>query len=106
VLWTNTGIGDKIQNKATGKEGAGMDYAQMKREKDARYEEYCKTYADQLRLQGYINSLKKDNEHLMDLNVTTFFEKRRLKKLLKINDKDIKKYNKALSTMPPVPPFS
>jgi len=78
----------------------------MKREKDARYEEYSKKYADQLRLQGYINSLEKDNEHLKEVNVTSFFAKRRLNKLIKINDKDIKKYNKALSQMPPAPPFS
>ena len=82
-----------------------MDYEQMKREKDARYEVYCKTYADQLRLQGYINSLEKDNEHLNDATPTTFFGKRRLKKLIKINDRDIKKYNRALSKMPEAPPF-
>ena len=82
-----------------------MDYEQMKREKDARYEEYSRNYAQQLRLMGYIKSLEKDNEHLNDVTATTFFGKRRLKKLIKINDRDIKKYNKALSKMPEVPPF-
>jgi len=78
----------------------------MKREKDARYEEYCKTYEEQLRLQGYIASLERDNEHIKDTTVTTNRGKRRMKKLTKINNKDIKMYQKALSQMPPVPPFS
>ena len=84
-----------------------MDYAQMKQEKEARYEEYCKTYADQLQLQGYINSLEKDNESIRETIKTATVNrvKRHNKKLLKINDKDIKKYNKALSYMPPVPEF-
>ena len=82
-----------------------MDYEQMKKEKEARLEEYNRTYEEQLRLQGYINSLEKDNEHLMDAKPTSFFGKRRLKKLIKINDKDIKKYKKALSRMPEVPLF-
>ena len=82
-----------------------MDYAQMKREKDARYEEHCKTYEEQLRLQGYINSLEKDNESLRDTETTTNRGARRVKKLIKINDKDIKMYNKWLSKMPPVPEF-
>jgi len=82
-----------------------MDYAEMKREKDARYEEYCKTYADQLQLQGYISSLERDNEHLRDTTTTTNRGARRVRKLIKINDKDIKMYNKALSKMPPVPEF-
>ena len=82
-----------------------MDYEQMKRDKDARFKEYSETYADQLRLQGYINSLEKDNEHLGDAKPTSFFGRRRLKKLIKINDKDIKKYKKTLGRMPEVPPF-
>ena len=82
-----------------------MDYAQMKQEKDARYKEYCETYAEQLQLLGYIKSLEKDNGHLRETTTTTNREARRVKKLIKINDKDIKKYNKALSKMPPVPEF-
>jgi len=82
-----------------------MDYAQMKREKDERLEEYNKTYADQLQLMGYIESLEKDNEHINDIKPTTFMGRRRVKSLLKINNKDIKRYNKALSKMPPVPEF-
>jgi ribosomal protein S8 len=82
-----------------------LDIAQLKREKEARYEEYCETYAKQLQLQGYINSLEKDNENINDTMKTATKGKRRLKKLIKINDKDIKKYNKALSQLPPVPPF-
>jgi len=84
-----------------------MDYAQMKQEKETRYEEYCKTYADQLQLQGYISSLEKDNENIRETIKTATLNrvKRHNKKLIKINDKDIKKYNKALSLMPPVPEF-
>jgi len=78
----------------------------MKQEKDARYEEYCKTYADQLRYQGYIDSLERDNEHINATVATTFFRKRTQKKLLRINNKDIKRYKKILGTMPPVPPFN
>jgi len=77
----------------------------MKREKEARYEEYSKTYADQLRLQGYINSLEKDNEPLFNAKPSGLLGRRRLKKLMKINDKDIKRYKKELSKMPEVPPF-
>ena len=86
-------------------EGVAVDYAQMKQEKDARYKEYCETYADQLQLQGYIASLERDNEHLNDTETTTGRGARRVKKLIKINNKDIKMYNKALSKMPPVPEF-
>ena len=82
-----------------------MDYAQMKQEKDARYEEYCNTFAEQLRLQGYIASLEKDNDDLRETTTTTGRGARRVRKLIKINDKDIKKYKKALNSMPPVPPF-
>lgn len=82
-----------------------MDKAQEKREKEARYEEYCNKYAEQLQLQGYIKSLEKDNEHLRDTTTTTNRGARRVKKLIKINDKDIKRYNRALSSMPDVPPF-
>ena len=82
-----------------------MDYAQMKKEKDARLEAYNNEYAEQLRLLGYIASLEKDNEDLRITTTTTSRGARRIKKLIKINDKDIKMYNKALSNMPPVPEF-
>lgn len=82
-----------------------MDYAQMKQEKEKRQEEYNTTYAEQLRLQGYIDSLEKDNQHLRDTETTTNRGKRRIKKLIKINDKDIKMYKKFLSKMPPLPEF-
>jgi len=82
-----------------------VDYAEMKQEKDARYKQYCEEYAEQLQLLGYIASLEKDNEHIGLATITTNREKRRQKKLIKINNKDIKKYNKALGLMPPVPPF-
>jgi len=77
----------------------------MKAEKDARYKEYCETYAEQLRLQGYIDSLEKDNEHNRLTTITTNRQKRLIKKFIKINDKDIKKYKKALRLMPPLPEF-
>ena len=82
-----------------------MDYAQMKREKEERYKVYCETYAEQLRLQGYIDSLEKDNEHNRLTTVTTNRGKRLIRKFIKINDKDIKKYKKALKAMPPLPEF-
>ena len=82
-----------------------MDYKQMKEEKDARLKEYNETYSEQLRYQGYIDNLEKDNEHIGMANPTTFFGRRRQKKLIKINDKDIKRYKKYLSTLPPLPPF-
>ena len=82
-----------------------MDYAQMKKEKEERLEEYNKTYADQLQLQGYINSLERDNESIREAKPTNWSGRRRVKKLLKINDKDINMYKKALSKMPPLPEF-
>ena len=82
-----------------------MDYAQMKADKEKRYKEYCETYSEQLRYQGYINSLTRDNESLADAKPDTGRGKRRVKKLTKINDKDIKMYNKILSKMPPLPEF-
>jgi len=82
-----------------------MDYAQMKEEKDKRLAEYNETYADQLRLLGYIDSLERDNQHLIDMKPVTGRDKRRAKKLTKINDKDIKLYKKILERMPEVPPF-
>ena len=82
-----------------------MDKAQARREKEMRYEEYCKTYSEQLRFQGYISSLEKDNENIRDSEITTNRAKRRAKKLVKINNKDIKKYTRVLNTLPPVPPF-
>jgi len=77
----------------------------MKAEKDARYKEYCETYSEQLRLQGYIDSLEKDNEHNRVTTTTTKRGARMIRKFIKINDKDIKMYKKALSKMPPLPEF-
>jgi len=79
----------------------------MKREKDERLRVYNETYAEQLRLQGYINSLERDNEHLKDTvnEGVSNRGRRRAKKLTKINDKDIKVYKKMLSKMPPLPEF-
>jgi len=82
-----------------------MDYEQMKREKEERLAEHNNTYAEQLRLLGYIGSLEKDNQNLRDTETTTNRGARRVKKLIKINDKDIKMYKKFLSKMPPVPEF-
>jgi len=84
-----------------------MDYAQMKQEKEKRYEEYCETYADQLQLQGYIDSLEKDNENITETikAATTNRSKRYNNKIIKINNKDIKRYKAALSKMPPLPEF-
>ena len=79
-----------------------MDYAQMKKEKEERYEKYRETYAEQLQLQGYIDSLERDNESIKDVIKTaaTGRIRRYNNKILKINNKDIKKYQKALSAMP------
>jgi len=82
-----------------------MDYAQMKQEKEERYKEYCEKYEKQLQLQGYIDSLEKDNN---DINVSAITDRRALrqaKKVIKINDKDIKMWKKQLSNLPPVPEF-
>jgi len=87
--------------------GEVVDYAQMKLEKEKRYEEYCNTYAEQLQLLGYISSLEKDNESIMEAIKTAASNRvrRHNRKLIKINEKDIKKYNKALSNLPAVPEF-
>jgi len=77
----------------------------MKEEKEARQKEYNETYADQLQLMGYIASLEKDNEHIDVDKAKGFFAKRRLKSIIKINKKDIARYKKYLSKMPPVPEF-
>ena len=82
-----------------------MDYAQMKQEKEERYKEYCETYSEQLRLQGYIESLEKDNFHIKETEAVTNRQKRRARKLTKINNKDITKYKKILATMPALPEF-
>jgi len=82
-----------------------VDYQQMKDEKDARKKEYDETYAGQLQLMGYIASLEKDNEHIDVTKAKGFFAKRRVKSIIKINNKDIAKYKKMLSRMPPVPEF-
>jgi len=77
----------------------------MQEEKKKRQEEYNDTYSEQLRLMGYIENLEKDNEHIGDARPDTFFGKRRAKKLIKINNRDIKMYKKFLSKMPEVPEF-
>lgn len=82
-----------------------MDYAQMKEEKKARLEEYNKTYEKQLRLMGFIQSLETDIGHIRAANVQTSREKRRQRKLIKINEKDIQRYKADLAAMPPVPEF-
>jgi len=82
-----------------------MEKTQAQLDKEARLEEYNEKYADQLRLQGYIRALETDNENIRNTDALTNRAKRRAKKLIKINDKDIKIYNKMLSTMPEVPPF-
>jgi len=83
-----------------------MDYAQMKAEKDARLAEHNEKYESQLRLQRFIESLERDNDNIRNAdNITTNRQKRRAKKLIKINDKDIKTHKKALEALPPVPPF-
>jgi len=82
-----------------------MEKTQSQLDKEARLEEYNNKYADQLRLQGYIRALEADNENIRDAQILTNRQKRRARKLTKINDKDIKLYNKMLSTLPEVPPF-
>ena len=82
-----------------------MEKTQAQLDKEARLEEYNEKYADQLRLQGYIRALETDNENIRNTDALTNRAKRRAKKLIKINDKDIKIYNKMLSNMPEVPPF-
>ncbi|MCL2425849.1 MAG: hypothetical protein FWD05_05885 [Oscillospiraceae bacterium] len=82
-----------------------MDYAQMKQEKEARYKEHCEKYAQQIQLQGYINSLQKDNNDIEESTITTRRGQRQAKKVMKINSKDIKMYTKQLNKLPPVPEF-
>jgi len=82
-----------------------MEKTQAQLDKEARLEEYNKTYADQLKLLGFIRALEADNQNIRDTNVVTNRGKRRAKKLIKINDKDIKLYNRLLASMPEVPPF-
>jgi len=82
-----------------------MDYNQMKAEKDARLAEYNEKYEPQLRLQRFIDSLEKDNDDIRSADITTGREKRRARKLIKINDKDIKMHKKALSKLPELPAF-
>jgi len=82
-----------------------MDYAQMKAEKEARLAEYNEKYENQLRLQKFIDSLEKDNQDIRDAEIKTNRQKRRAKKLIKINDADIKMHKKALKRLPPLPPF-
>jgi len=82
-----------------------VDYAQMKAEKAERLEKYNAEYEQQLRLKGYISSLEKDNESLKEAEPATGRGRRQVKRLMKINQKDIDKYNKMLSKMPPVPEF-
>jgi len=82
-----------------------MDYAQMKLEKEARYKEHCEKYAQQMQLQGYIDSLEKDNNDIKESTITTRRGQRQAKKVMKINNKDIKKYTKMLSKLPHAPEF-
>ena len=77
-----------------------------KKEKEARYEVYCETYEPQLRLQRYIKSLERDLEELNDALKTATRGIRRIKKLIKINERDKNLYEKQLKALPPVPPFS
>ncbi|MDR2599109.1 MAG: hypothetical protein LBC73_02415 [Oscillospiraceae bacterium] len=73
--------------------------------KELRYEKYCEEYPEQVRLMGYITSLEKDNANIREADVITNRQKRRAKKLMKINDKDIKKYRKMLELLPQAPEF-
>jgi len=82
-----------------------MEKTQAQIEKEARLEEYNKTYAEQLRYLGYIKALEADNEVIARADTVTGRAKRRAKKLIKINDKDIKLYRKILDNMPEVPEF-
>jgi len=82
-----------------------MEKTQAQLDKEARLAEYNEKYADQLRLQGYIRALEADNENIRDTEIVTGRQKRRAKKLIKINDKDIKIYNRMLANMLEVPPF-
>jgi len=82
-----------------------MEKTQAQLDKEARLAEYNEKYADQLRLQGYIRALEADNENIRDTEIVTGRQKRRARKLIKINDKDIKIYNRMLANMPEVPPF-
>ena len=74
-------------------------------DRDARYEEYCNTYEQQLTLNRYITSLNKDIENLHDVLQSATKGARRIKKLIKINERDVIKYKKMLETLPPLPPF-
>ena len=76
-----------------------------KQEKEARLEEYNKTYEVQLQLQRYIKSLEKDIGDIEESLKTATRGARRLRKLIKINERDIKLYKKQLSVLPPLPPF-
>jgi hypothetical protein len=85
-----------------------MDYAQMKADKEARLEKYNEEFAEQIRLQGYIDSLEKDNEaneRIASSGSTSAKVRRSHKKFIAINLKDIKRYKKMLSKMPPAPEF-
>jgi len=82
-----------------------MDYAQMKAEKDKRLEEYNQKYEPQLKLLRFIESLEKDNDDIRNAEITTKRQQRQANKLIKINDKDIKMYRKALKALPEVPPL-
>jgi hypothetical protein len=85
-----------------------MDYAQMKADKEARLEKHNEEFADQIRLQGYIESLEKDNEaneRIVNSESTPGKVRRSHKRFIAINLKDINRYKKMLSKMPPVPEF-
>jgi len=81
------------------------DSCKAKQEKEARYEIYCNTYEQQLKLQRYIKSLERDIEELNDALRTADRGIRRIKKLIKINERDIRIYQKQLGALPPLPPF-
>ena len=94
--------------KITERNGRYMDYAQMKADKEARLEKHNEEFAEQIRLQGYIESLEKDNEaneRIISAESTSGKAKRHHKKFIAINQKDINRYKKLLSKMPPVPEF-
>ena len=95
----------RVIPEGTGKDNDTCEPCWRKQDKEARYEVYCSTYEQQLTLQGYIKSLEKDIEDIRESLKTATRGVRRLKKLIKINERDIVLYKKQLSVLPPVPPF-
>jgi len=78
---------------------------ERKQDKDARLEVYNTTYEQQLKLHHYIKSLEKDIADIEESLKTATKGARRLKKLIKINERDINAYKKMLASLPPLPPF-